>query len=413
MKRILKVSGLAAGSQPTAVTTLCGQAASGGDWVGLTFNPVTQALVAAAQDELYEVPTRDGGGAVALTRIACRTSSGSTGSSSSACSSAAFRDIKGLLAAGDGRIYIMDGDSVLEMSQSSCGSAAIRSLGEINNARFGRLAAISPSGWLAIGNYPYQALTLQGPGFGAGTQQKQTSTPSSLASFLGAVLAPSSESLAASAPPPTSALVRYHAPAPAPTGGEATSSNGGAAAAAAGAGATGGSLALMARTVITVRVGDRAFVVHRALLAERCGYFKQLLASEGFVDSGAAEVTLGKADPDVFGRLLFFIYYNVLDVPATQLQATVELAGRLLMPQVCELLKPRLLAAACTPTTIIPCLLWAEAHSFIALIPALKAYFVDHCKAAAATAPEQLDELISRSPALAAELWRTHLAARG
>ncbi|KXZ49642.1 hypothetical protein GPECTOR_20g499 [Gonium pectorale] len=111
------------------------------------------------------------------------------------------------------------------------------------------------------------------------------------------------------------------------------------------------------------------------------------------------------ADPNVFGRLL--AYSGVLDVPATQLKATLELAARLLMPEVCELLKPRLLVAACTPATITSYLLWAEQRNLTALLPALKAFFLEHCKAVAEAVPEQLDELTARHPALAAELLRT------
>ncbi|KXZ49667.1 hypothetical protein GPECTOR_20g524 [Gonium pectorale] len=340
-------------------------------------------LVAATHDELYEVITDGGGGGGGVpAMIASRIGSGSSGSttSSSASGWAPFRDINGLLADRDGRIYIMDGASLLDMTQPG---SIVRSLGQINNGRYG-VAAITPSGWLAMGKFHQRALILYGPVFGASTQQ-QTSDPS-LASLLGAVLAPSSdtacggvaagcnERLVTSTPPPTSALVRSL---PAPTGGEA-SSNGGTAAAASGAGASGESLALMARTVITVRVGDRAFVAHRALLAERCGYFRQLLASEGFAES----------------------------VPATQLKATAVLADRLLVPEVCDLLKPRLLAAACTPVNVISYLQWAEAHNFTSLVAALKTYFITHCKAAAAAAPEQLVEQASQNPDLAAELIR-------
>ncbi|KXZ49662.1 hypothetical protein GPECTOR_20g519 [Gonium pectorale] len=171
-------------------------------------------------------------------------------------------------------------------------------------------------------------------------------------------------------------------------------------ASASGAAGSGGS------PVLTVRVGDRAFVVHRGLLAERCGYFKQLLESEGFAESGADEVTLGEADPEVFGRLLCFIYWDLLAVPEAQLRMTLELAGRLLVPEVCEQLKPRVLTA-CTPATIISDMLWADAHNLAALIPDLKNYFIHNLKAVAAAAPEQLDDLTSRSPALAAEIFRT------
>ncbi|KXZ49669.1 hypothetical protein GPECTOR_20g526 [Gonium pectorale] len=363
--RLLKVSGLAAGSQPT-VTTLCGQAASSGDWVGLTFNPATQALVAATNDELYEVPTADGGGGVgggSRQPISISANTGRYRCSTSPGCGFMFpwkprHGVQGLLATVDGGVCILDGSSLLEMDEEYGDIRAVPGIDDMH----GSLPTVTASGWLAIGALRERVLKLYGPGF-----RTRQYTPAPLVSFLGGVRAASS-----------------------------VDHGGGSSA----AGSSNGS------PVLTVRVGDRAFVAHRALLAEHSGYFRQLLASEGFAESGAAEMTLGEADPDVFGRLLFYMYSGVLYLLEPQLKAAAQLADRLMMPDVCEQLKPRLLAA-CTPATIISYLLWAEEHNLTALIPALKHFFLEHCKAVAEAVPAQLDELTARHPALAAELFRT------
>ncbi|KXZ49661.1 hypothetical protein GPECTOR_20g518 [Gonium pectorale] len=369
---IYKLSGLAA---KITVTTLTGQAPGKASWVGVTYNPATGALLAATSTTVYSVHT--GSGTV-------KGVAGPGNSSSVSCSSgrlqqncgaaASFTRISSMTASGYGQVYIMDDYSLREMTAPAWHVHTIhdtdRPAGSIrfscSSATTPAVIAITSTGWLAVGDW--HDLVLYGPGF--------KSTVSAV---------------------PTSALLRYLASAPAPTGGEA-SSNGGTAVES-GTGASESS-------VLTVRVGDRAFAAHRVLLAERCEFFKKLLAVKGFAESGAAEVTLGEADPDVFGRLLAFIYWGVLDVPATHLKAAVELAGRLLMPEVCELLKPRLLAA-CTPATVVSDLLWAEKYGLTGLVPLLTDFLIEHLKAAVAAAPEQVTVLTARSPALAAEVIRT------
>ncbi|PNG99651.1 hypothetical protein TSOC_014566, partial [Tetrabaena socialis] len=111
--------------------------------------------------------------------------------------------------------------------------------------------------------------------------------------------------------------------------------------------------------VVTVRVGDKAFIVHRSLLAYHSDYFKQLFES-GFADSAAAEVVLSDADPDVFGLLLAYMYRGFL-----------ELAERLLMFDVRDRLAQQLLAG-CTPASAVRDLLWAERHNMGELVAQLK-----------------------------------------
>ncbi|KXZ45695.1 hypothetical protein GPECTOR_51g680 [Gonium pectorale] len=167
-----------------------------------------------------------------------------------------------------------------------------------------------------------------------------------------------------------------------------------------------------AAAVVTVRVGPRAFLAHRSLLALCSDYFKHLLAPDsGFAEAAAAhgshyaQTELLDADPRAFGLLLSYMYTGTLAVPEELLRPTLELAGRLLMPDVCATLRPRLLAAGCgSPGTVAADLVWAEQHSLSDLVPELVRRFVRHRREAVAANPEAVRQLAEGSPALAAEL---------
>ncbi|KXZ49663.1 hypothetical protein GPECTOR_20g520 [Gonium pectorale] len=296
-------------------------------------------------------------------------------------SDATFDDITGILCDGDGRLYIADGTALREMSSpgyhvhtlvANCVGVSARLCG---NAYL----AILPSGWLAV---PADStIKMLGPGFKPLPLSKQG------ASRLGPGLPP--------LPVPLSEMAKYLLASPGGGGTEAG-----------GSGSSGGhDGGPGASPVLTIRVGDRAFVAHRALLADRCEFFKRLLAREGFAESGADEMALPEADPDVFGLLLGWVYWGVLEVPDHLLRPTAELAGRLLMPGVCAELQERLLAAV-TPATAVGDLLWAERHSMTGLVSELKGFFARRLGEVVAAAPDALDELTRESPALAAELFR-------
>ncbi|KXZ49675.1 hypothetical protein GPECTOR_20g532 [Gonium pectorale] len=393
---IYKISGLSSPGRGApvlaAVSALHGAAPSGEQWWGLTFNPVTRTLIAATPYELYEVPIPTttttttpttntaagggggGGGPQPVARMLAGDATSRSRFKDGLGTEARFGAVEAIVASGDGHTYIVDESRLRELTRPS---GHVHTLdGSLPNSDVICCypPAITPSGWVAVGVYNVPGLAVYGPGF-----------------------APTAYAKRGLAAAPTDALVRCltATACPPPSAGS-------------GGGTGGGDCGrgCSANAVLTVRVFDRAFVVHRALLEDRCGYFKGLLASEGFAESAADEVALPDADPDVFGRLLAYMYSGSLDVPTEQLKATAELADRLLMPAVCEQLKPRLLAA-CTPATVVDDLLWADRHNLADLIPELKDKFVWNIKAAIAAAPEQLHELTSRSPTLAAEVIRT------
>eukprot|EP00198_Chlamydomonas_reinhardtii_P002945 XP_001692281.1 predicted protein [Chlamydomonas reinhardtii] len=178
------------------------------------------------------------------------------------------------------------------------------------------------------------------------------------------------------------------------------------------------------------------FVAHRAVLSSHSDFFKQLLALEppsrgggggggssggggdgsSFAEGGAAQVELREADPDVFARLLAYMYTGKqcalgedLDLlqPA-QLKAVAELAGRLLLPGAITLLQPRLLAAAATaPETAVAELVWAASHSLTGLVEELSGFVVAHAVSVLpATPQEALAALAAAQPELMAAIMQ-------
>ncbi|KAG2423786.1 hypothetical protein HXX76_015062 [Chlamydomonas incerta] len=135
---------------------------------------------------------------------------------------------------------------------------------------------------------------------------------------------------------------------------------------------------------LTIRVGERRFHVHRAILSARCDYFKRRLAGGAFEDARAAELDLPDTDPDAFALLLRRLYTGGADVPSEQARGVAELADRLLLPELCAAAQG-VVAASVTAGTVVDCLLWAwgccESRGpggFGQLLGRLKEWYVSH-----------------------------------
>ncbi|GFR43828.1 hypothetical protein Agub_g4948 [Astrephomene gubernaculifera] len=198
-------------------------------------------------------------------------------------------------------------------------------------------------------------------------------------------------------------LLRYLSPPP--PGAVSTTDMGGDGAAGSSSSNNSSAVSNSVGGMLAIRIADKTFYAHRALLEDSSEYFR-LQSNFNGSDTGstaAAEVSLPDADPDAFARLLVYMYQGVLDIPASLLRTTTELAGRLLMSDVCKELQRRLLAA-CTPQSIVGDLLWADRYQLHELLSGLKSYFVQNYKRIAAEA--RVDELILGNPVLTAELMR-------
>ncbi|KAG2450369.1 hypothetical protein HYH02_004874 [Chlamydomonas schloesseri] len=116
---------------------------------------------------------------------------------------------------------------------------------------------------------------------------------------------------------------------------------------------------------VAIRVGERRFHAHRAILSARCDYFKQrLTASGGFADGRAAELELPDADADAFALLLRWLYTGDAAIPPSpgQACAVAELADRLLLPELCAA-AARVVLDSVSPATVVDSLLWADRWS--------------------------------------------------
>ncbi len=217
---------------------------------------------------------------------------------------------------------------------------------------------------------------------------------------------------------------------------------------------------------VTVVVGERRFPAHRLLLCARCEYFRQRLdPAAGFADGAAAEVALLDADPRAFETVLRYIYTDAVPGDGEEerqqegqprqeaegrgqgaqgqggqqgaegggqegqeqqqgqedrgreaqgdgngeslalLKAVGELADRLLLPRLCELLSPRLLARV-GPDSVVGLLLWAEARSgsFGQLLAGLRAWFEEHRDEVVAR-EEDIRRLMAANQGLAYQLF--------
>ncbi|KAG2422469.1 hypothetical protein HXX76_015993 [Chlamydomonas incerta] len=162
---------------------------------------------------------------------------------------------------------------------------------------------------------------------------------------------------------------------------------------------------------LTIRVGERRFHVHRAILFARCDYFRQRLGDDGFADARAAELELPDADADTFALLLCWLYTGDADIPADHARGLAELADRLLLPELCTAALG-VVAASMTAGTVVDCLLWAWGCSesrgggggFGELVAALKEWYVLHHEEVAAEAGASRKRLAERAPGLSIEV---------
>ncbi|KAG2485658.1 hypothetical protein HYH03_015630 [Edaphochlamys debaryana] len=155
---------------------------------------------------------------------------------------------------------------------------------------------------------------------------------------------------------------------------------------------------------LTLVVGKRRFLVHRAILTARCDYFRSQLGG-GFADGAAAELSLPDADAAPFELLLRFVYTGAEDIPTALAPAVAELADRLLLPELCSDAQAAVLAGV-SAETVVGSLLWAErlGSSFSGLPSSLKAWYLEHHEEVHTAAPAALERLAAGSPRLVAEL---------
>ena len=163
---------------------------------------------------------------------------------------------------------------------------------------------------------------------------------------------------------------------------------------------------------LTIRVGERRFHCHRAILSARCDYFKQRLADGAFADAAASELELPDADADAFALLLRWLYTGGADVPSDQARGVAELADRLLLPELCAAAQA-VVAASVTAGTVVDCLLWAwgccESRGpggFGQLLGDLKGWYLEHHDEVLRVADASLERLSAESPRLMVELMR-------
>ena len=162
---------------------------------------------------------------------------------------------------------------------------------------------------------------------------------------------------------------------------------------------------------LVIRVGERRFHCHRAILSARCDYFKHRLAGDAFEDARAAELELPDADPDTFALLLRWLYTGGADILPKQARGVAELADRLLLPELCARALDVLFASV-DAGSIVDSLLWAagccEAHggggAFDQLLLRLKRWYVERAAEVRAAARDSLRALMTQQPDLMLEL---------
>ncbi len=172
---------------------------------------------------------------------------------------------------------------------------------------------------------------------------------------------------------------------------------------------------------VVVRVGDKGFRAHRAVLGARSTYFRQRLdpgAGFGEVEQPQQQeqqqqqelqqqhLTLPDASADAFELVLRYMYTDsVGDIPAALLQPVAELADRLLLPGLCEEAGRQMLAAVCAES-VVGLLLWAEQRSasFGELLLGLKVWVREH-REEVVVLPGHTKRLMGEAPDLAYELF--------
>ncbi|GLC42140.1 Ankyrin repeat and BTB/POZ domain-containing protein 1 [Pleodorina starrii] len=163
--------------------------------------------------------------------------------------------------------------------------------------------------------------------------------------------------------------------------------------------------------IVTVKVGDRAFAAHRAVLSARSEYFRRLLEpGSGFAESGAAEVYMSEVDPEAFGWLLTCMYNGpVARVPEALLRPVAVLAERLLLTSAAfrAQLRARLMAGV-TAGNVVSELGWAYQHDMSDMVAQLLRFLVENRRVAT---QEVVGEVAARHPMLAAELVKALMQA--
>ncbi|KXZ45687.1 hypothetical protein GPECTOR_51g672 [Gonium pectorale] len=343
-------------------------------WVGLSYDAAAGGeLLAATRLAVCAVPLPSAAigtdGAAAAPRPVAGDLS-TWGSEDGAGTAARFARISGLQAGANRRTYVADGNRLRCLDGRRCVSTLIPDAFP-PGALF---TTVLPSGCLAV--------------CGSGIELKLYQVEDSCAG-------PQPGGRPATAVPPER-LGRYlRLPAAAQNGEEAAAAS------------------AASRALVSVRVGSKAFAVHRSLLADHSESFAKLYLSA----NGAAsdrETVLTDADPDAFELLLEYMYgsgtASLRAVPDELLRPVAELAGRLGMPGVCSQLKERLLAVCSTPKTAATDLVWAERQGLHELVPELKSYFIRHRREVTAAAPDSVRQLLAGNQALAAEVVLAALA---
>ncbi|KAG2441676.1 hypothetical protein HXX76_003294 [Chlamydomonas incerta] len=165
---------------------------------------------------------------------------------------------------------------------------------------------------------------------------------------------------------------------------------------------------------VTVRVGERRFHLHRAILAARCDYFRQRLAEGSFADGRmpccGRDLDLPDTEPEAFALLLRWLYTGGVDVPPEKARGVVELADRLLLPELCDAAQAALLASV-SAEGVVEALLWAAgcaevrgAGRFGGLLEALNRWYVSHHDEVRRVAGASRARLAVEAPALHLEL---------
>ncbi|PNW71413.1 hypothetical protein CHLRE_16g653258v5 [Chlamydomonas reinhardtii] len=162
---------------------------------------------------------------------------------------------------------------------------------------------------------------------------------------------------------------------------------------------------------VAIRVGERRFCCHRAILCARCDYFQQRLAGGSFRDGLQGDIDLPDAEPEAFAQLLRWLYTGAADVPPEHARAVAELADRLLLPQLCDVALEVLLASV-SAEGVVEVLLWAAGAAesrgaggcFGVLLGALKRWCVCHHGEVRRVAGASRARLAVEAPALHLEL---------
>ncbi|KAG2493402.1 hypothetical protein HYH03_008529 [Edaphochlamys debaryana] len=251
-------------------------------WTCLALDPVTGMLLAASNTALCCLHTEDDGWAELL--AGDWEESGSIDGSGTA---ARFTEMFGILPVSGGRLLIADDADLRCMDAGGAVTTLLRGCfkGPEEDDLVGvTQMALLPSGELGAVLRDGSLALISGGDFAPAAQQPiPRLSPASTDRLLSLLAPPAAEEGAGGS-----------------SGGDAVTQMGSATASGA----------------VTVRVGNRAFLAHRSVLAAGSEYFARLLApGGGFEESCAAEVTLPDADPAAFAHLMSYMYGTSLRLP--------------------------------------------------------------------------------------------------